>query len=538
MSRQRRIEYPGAIYHVMSRGKRRERIFRDEADRRLFRAALEGTVSIVRTDTCLFLGESPASIHYWDPQTNNSQIPYLGSMAGSWDDRNWSLSASGEADPTRWVNGDAVCFGVNTGSNTPPFAVVMNSDHIVAGMFNGPLKPNSCDVTLYGSGVMTLPAGLDAFAIRNASDGSVGIVTISNTIAGPGVLTLTGNGQLYLCGSNTWTGGTFLGVGYNCKDWEGTIYFNAANAFGSGPICTRCCPHASLVMTGSSPLVITNPVFFATPVDTLLNLVGGSAGVTFAGPWTLGQPAMLGIGDTNGANHVTISGVISGLISGRDRLTITNASENEGILTLDAHNTYQGNTTIGSGTLAIGANGSISNTPMILVGEAGRFDVSAAAPFGINGGQTLEGYGQVAGDISIGAGASIAGGTSGRIGTLTGSGTLLLQSGGTNREYIQNALTGAGVGNSSLAVGQNIGVLASGAKPFTIKLISLSGTGEAGLVSNFDRTMTYSWTVASGAVTNFDASAFVVDTSAFANRAGGTFWVSNTGTALLLNYQP
>jgi len=36
----------------MSRGKRRERIFRDEADRRLFRAALEGTVSIVRTDTC------------------------------------------------------------------------------------------------------------------------------------------------------------------------------------------------------------------------------------------------------------------------------------------------------------------------------------------------------------------------------------------------------------------------------------------------------------------------------------------------------
>jgi len=37
----------------MSRGKRRERIFRDEADRRLFRAALEGTVSIVRTDTCL-----------------------------------------------------------------------------------------------------------------------------------------------------------------------------------------------------------------------------------------------------------------------------------------------------------------------------------------------------------------------------------------------------------------------------------------------------------------------------------------------------
>jgi len=36
----------------MSRVKRRYRFFRDAADRRLFRAALEGTVSIVRTDTC------------------------------------------------------------------------------------------------------------------------------------------------------------------------------------------------------------------------------------------------------------------------------------------------------------------------------------------------------------------------------------------------------------------------------------------------------------------------------------------------------
>jgi hypothetical protein len=31
-----RIEYDGAFYHVMARGNRRERIFRDEADRLLF----------------------------------------------------------------------------------------------------------------------------------------------------------------------------------------------------------------------------------------------------------------------------------------------------------------------------------------------------------------------------------------------------------------------------------------------------------------------------------------------------------------------
>ena len=36
MARVLRIEYTGAIYHVMSRGDRREAIFRDDADRRHF----------------------------------------------------------------------------------------------------------------------------------------------------------------------------------------------------------------------------------------------------------------------------------------------------------------------------------------------------------------------------------------------------------------------------------------------------------------------------------------------------------------------
>jgi len=40
MPRQLRREYAGAIYHVMNRGDRREPIFRDGADRRLFLAAL------------------------------------------------------------------------------------------------------------------------------------------------------------------------------------------------------------------------------------------------------------------------------------------------------------------------------------------------------------------------------------------------------------------------------------------------------------------------------------------------------------------
>ena len=39
MARQLRIQYPGAIYHVMNRGDRREAIFRDDADRETLLAA-------------------------------------------------------------------------------------------------------------------------------------------------------------------------------------------------------------------------------------------------------------------------------------------------------------------------------------------------------------------------------------------------------------------------------------------------------------------------------------------------------------------
>ena len=41
MARKIRIQYPGAIYHVMNRGDRREEIFRDDLDRRCFLQTLQ-----------------------------------------------------------------------------------------------------------------------------------------------------------------------------------------------------------------------------------------------------------------------------------------------------------------------------------------------------------------------------------------------------------------------------------------------------------------------------------------------------------------
>jgi putative transposase len=47
MPRQMRCEYAGAIYHVMNRGDRREAIFRNDRDRRVFLSALTVQVSVL-----------------------------------------------------------------------------------------------------------------------------------------------------------------------------------------------------------------------------------------------------------------------------------------------------------------------------------------------------------------------------------------------------------------------------------------------------------------------------------------------------------
>jgi hypothetical protein len=52
MARKLRVEYEGAIYHVMNRGDRREPIFQDDKDRECFMATLvKGSVNSIMSFT-------------------------------------------------------------------------------------------------------------------------------------------------------------------------------------------------------------------------------------------------------------------------------------------------------------------------------------------------------------------------------------------------------------------------------------------------------------------------------------------------------
>jgi autotransporter-associated beta strand protein len=213
-----------------------------------------------------------------------------------------------------------------------------------------------------------------------------------------------------------------------------------------------------------------------------------------------------------------------------------------GTLSICATNTYSGATTISGGRVNLGAGGAIADSSSIQLASGTTLDASGRTDgtLTLTSGQTLTGVGTVNGTISVGSGAIVSAGTSSTIGTLNNTGSTLFQSGSTLTIKVQDALAGAGVGNDEMTVSGNIGEVATTASKFTVKLVSLDGAGVAGnSVTNFNNTNNYTWTIATGTITNFEASTITVDTSSFGNAlAGGQFFADSTGNSLVVYYKP
>src|ERR1035441_2585199 len=357
----------------------------------------------------LLANHAGAIVYFWDPQTNNTQVPYLGDMSGTWGTSNWSTNSAGQATPQAWQEGVAACFGANTGFGTPPFTVTLSDNHSIAGVFNGDLAPNACNVTINGPGIMIVPGSPQGFAVHNSSDGALAYTTINVVIAGSGATpTFQGDGQLFFNATNTFSGGTL--VGYKNIPFTGTLNFNNTGSFGTGSITlSNTSPtFATLAAEGNLPITITNGISVVQP-SAGLNLIGNPAGVTFSGPWSLGANT-LNLGSGGNGNLVIISGVISG--SG-----VLNKF-NPGTLEFTATNTFSGSTTITGGALLV--NGSL-----------------AIAPITVGTNATLGGYGTINGPVTVQSGGTLALGAS--IGTLTINSTLNLA--GTTIMKVSHATT-------------------------------------------------------------------------------------------------
>jgi fibronectin-binding autotransporter adhesin len=188
---------------------------------------------------------------------------------------------------------------------------------------------------------------------------------------------------------------------------------------------------------------------------------------------------------SNAVGDVTLSGVFSGAGG-----LVKAGTGTSGIVILGAANTYTGNTTISTGTLKLGAAGSLANSGTISVASGAWFDTSLVpGGFSLVSAQWLQGSGTVLG--SVAAQGTISPGLSGSVGTLSFANDLALDSG---------SILSYGLNGANTTVGGGVNDLSAVAGNLTLDgtlNVSEIGVGSflSATVGNIWRLLTYAGTL-------------------------------------------
>jgi autotransporter-associated beta strand protein len=221
--------------------------------------------------------------------------------------------------------------------------------------FGGISGNAALNLTTTGSAAVALTVG-----------GNDANTTYSGAISGLGGIEKTGAGLLVLSGSNSFTGQTGVSAGSlridNRDALAGSTFAGGAGSFAFGNGLTAVNFGG---LGGSSNLALTN----TSNAAVALTVGGGNASSSY-------------------------SGVLSG--AGASFVKV-----GTGTVTFDGANTFDGNTTIKAGRLALGAAGSLASGT-IVVGDAASsnvvLDLSAKSAYQFAADQTLMGKGTVRGN--------------------------------------------------------------------------------------------------------------------------------------------
>ena len=239
--------------------------------------------------------------------------------------------------------------------------------------------------------------------------------------AGPCSFALAGDASRFLILSNlNMSGSSTISNGYTGNGLGTITYAGNATAF-TGPLITS---FGSILRAYSQTNLGGNPSGFNAAQFVLDNGVF--------------QP-LNSMAFNNPNSGVTINSG-GGLFNIGSGLTLTNnnplagsgvlTNGGAGTLILNGSGTgFTGKTHVNAGTLAIGAGGSLPNSPAINVASGATFDVSAAG-FTLSSGQNLYGSGTVNGSLTDASGSTINAGGVAAVGNLTFSNNLTLVNGG------------------------------------------------------------------------------------------------------------
>jgi len=426
---------------------------------------------------------------------------------------------------------------------------------------------------------------------RNLSDTNVTAATefrvaswfTTGTGAGGGTLriitpTLSGSATLRSATTLTWDGGRGSG---NWDAYDGYAANQSNWNLNNIPLSSG----DSLTFAGSTQTT-TNNTMAGLSIDSILFASGAASftntgnALTLTGSITNSSSNLQTISHAltlagGGRTIDTASGgiTIGGALSGEGGLTKQGSHQ----LTLTAGNAYSGVTTISSGTLRIGAGGTSGSITGDITNNASLvFDRSDAIAYSgaISGNGTLtkagansltlsgnsSGYtgsttvsagrlvatGTLGGSVTVSSGATLAGagavgavtiGSGGILSPGTSPGTLTVESltwqgGGFYDWELYDATAAAGTGYDTISSSGALTINATSGSPFTIRLLTLSGTNPdtPGNALNFNTAVSSTFTLGSfGSIAGFSADKFSFDRTGFANTAGGSFSLITTG---------
>jgi autotransporter-associated beta strand protein len=415
--------------------------------------------------------------------------------------------------------GDSLTISNNSLSGSTSFRLKANNGSTITinncTNMGGIIDHGNSGYTYYLSGAFWDIAAPSAFGLANDNTRTIvlaninlyGSFTLSNGVSQSG----NGLGTIVYAGNATgFTGPLVTSLGTTLEAYSQTNLggnpssFNAAQFVLDGGIFT---PLASMAFSNLNSGVTMNP--------------GG-------GNFNIGSGIIL-------TNNNPLAG------SG----PLTNSGP--GTLVLNGSGTsFTGNTYINAGTLAIGASGSLPNSPLITVASGGTLNITAAGlTLGAN--QSLAGSGTVLGNLTDSSTSLLYPGGVATVGTLTISGNLTLVNGG------QLVYDFSGANSDTIAVGGNLSpsgttsiVLANVPNAGTYTLMTVTGT-LGGSASNFKvsalstRTRSYSVSYSGKSVvltvTSSGATGNLVWTGDITNGFANA-WDINTSTNWLFNGVP
>ncbi len=392
-------------------------------------------------------------------------------------------------------------------------------------------------------------------------------VRLAGTLHGSHGIVKTGKGALVLEKNNPFSGSLTLQGGSLTLEGEnvnmgtiniisGELIGHKGNAsFGSqanislgadGPSYEHVNPAGSAIWQVGNQTLSKNLLLARGNIEKRIGAREAETGAIYSGTVNLTPDAQV---LTPHANNVKFTAegandrlIFSGqIINGTNANTIT--ADGLGTVVYSGVNkTYHNSTIVNAGTLLIESGTSYTGNGHWSVNSGATLNVKGTLAgngnLTLNGGR-ITGAGTISRVFTVGAGSVLSPGNS--PGTLN-SVSQTWAGGGSFLFEMADAETGRGTTGWDFAnINGTLSLTATEAVKFTLQIVSLTTSFDAGLVHNFETYEDGSWlfATASGGITGFNADAFAFDLSGFQNlTTGGTWSVSLTtdSRSLVLNY--